>query len=248
MTLLEDAKLKDPTTSEEDRLQVRVNRLQRSLMTGSDTNLGPRVQMLEKEARLLMKDFPSHSELGGLLLAAATQWLELGDLEKARKLATEISESGGSSDVTEEALALVRKIGRIGKPLAIKFKAVDGREVDLAALKGKVVLVDFWATWCGPCVAGLPHLQETYAKFQAKGFEIVGISLDKEKPELLQAIADKKIPWPQHFQEGGEANKIADAFEVGPIPAMWIVDKKGNLRDFNGTENLAEKVERFLAE
>ena len=86
MTLLEDAKLKDPATPEEDRLQVRVNRLQRSLMTGSETNLGSRVQMLEKEARLLMKDFPAHAELGGLLLAAATQWLELGDLEKARKL------------------------------------------------------------------------------------------------------------------------------------------------------------------
>ena len=103
MTLLEDAKLKDPATPEEDRLQVRVNRLQRSLMTGSETNLGSRVQMLEKEARLLMKDFPAHAELGGLLLAAATQWLELGDLEKARKLATEISENGESPDVKANA-------------------------------------------------------------------------------------------------------------------------------------------------
>src|SRR5438067_10175070 len=78
-----------------------------------------------------------------------------------------------------------------GKPVDIKFTAVDGREVDLAKLKGKVVLIDFWATWCGPCMGEVPHVVEAYQKLHGKGFEIVGISFDKDKGALEKTTKEK---------------------------------------------------------
>ena len=136
----------------------------------------------------------------------------------------------------------------VGKPLEIKFTSVDGRAVDLAELKGKVVLVDFWATWCGPCVGEIPHVKEAYEKLHPKGFEIVGISFDKDKAKLESFVKDKGMTWPQYFDGKMWDNDYGKKYGIQGIPAMWLVDKKGNLRDPNGRQDLAGKVEKLLAE
>ena len=136
----------------------------------------------------------------------------------------------------------------VGQPLDLKFQTVDGHHVDLAKLKGKVVLVDFWATWCGPCVAEIPNVKATYDKLHAKGFEIVGISLDQDKAKLLSFTKQKGMKWPQYFDGKGWDNAISKKFGIDSIPRMWLVDKKGNLVDKEGRENLEAKVEKLLAE
>lgn len=148
----------------------------------------------------------------------------------------------------------------------LKFTAVDGREVDLAALRGKVVLIDFWATWCGPCIAELPTIKQVYAKHRDRGFEIIGITLERSgvtasdtpaqaerkmaaaKKKLLDFVAKNEMPWPQHFDGQHFRNEFAVQFGIEAIPAMFLLDRDGRLAasDARG-EKLEAEVERLLA-
>ena len=136
----------------------------------------------------------------------------------------------------------------LGKPLPIKFTALDGREVDLAAMKGKVILIDFWATGCGPCCAEIPNMKAVYDKFHDQGFEIVGISFDTEKSKLERLIKKMEMPWPQYFDGKNSENQYQEQYEIYAIPTMWLIGKDGNVADLNARHGLAEKVQKLLEE
>lgn len=245
---IEEARLKDPKLSEDERLQLRVQQVQRTAfkLGGEDTKVV--LAELEKGAHAIRKEFPKRPEAAGLLVAVAEGWLEQGDAAKARTLASEMNTADLDDEGKATVEALLKKLNRLGKPIDLKFTAIDGRAVDLQAMKGKVVLVDFWATWCAPCVQELPNVKAAYEKLNAKGFEILGISLDREVDALKSFVAKEKLPWPQFYDTVGEGNKFAREFDVATIPTMWLIDKKGNVRDLNAREDLAAKVEKLLAE
>jgi thiol-disulfide isomerase/thioredoxin len=167
---------------------------------------------------------------------------------KSRPLFQEIVNGAAPDKLKAAAAAELKKLDALGKPLVLRFTAVDGRSVDLASLKGRVVLVDFWATWCPPCVAEIPDVKKTYDVFHAGGFEIVGISLDKDKDKLTQFVAAHKMEWPQFFDGLYWQNKYAVQFGIESIPAMWLIDKKGLLRDVDARANLGGAVQKLLAE
>jgi thiol-disulfide isomerase/thioredoxin len=141
----------------------------------------------------------------------------------------------------------------------LQFTAVDGREVDLVGMRGKVVLVDFWATTCGPCIKELPRVKAAYDKFRGQGFEVIGISCDTDKEQLNKFLDEKGFPWPQYFDGKGFGNKISQSFGIDGIPHMFLVDKKGLLRfdnvrasdkyhPKNDTTGFEEKISKLLAE
>lgn len=122
----------------------------------------------------------------------------------------------------------------LGQPFPpLTFTAVDGRAVDVAALKGKVVLVDFWASWCKPCQRETPNLVATYAKYRDQGFEIVGINLDRDPAKFEKYLADNGVTWPQYFDGLGWRNKIAQQHGVHGVPASFLIDRDGLVRAIN---------------
>jgi thiol-disulfide isomerase/thioredoxin len=135
------------------------------------------------------------------------------------------------------------------KPLELKFTAFDGTEIDMAKLRGKVVLLDFWASWCGPCMMDAPNVVGVYQKLRERGFEIIGISLDQDRAAMESALKSAKMTWPQHFDGKGWGNEIAARFGVRSIPATWLFDKKGKLREhgLRGKE-LELRIENLLKE
>lgn len=129
----------------------------------------------------------------------------------------------------------------------IRFTAVDGRVVDLASLRGKVVLIDFWATWCGPCMGEIPNVVNTYNKYHDQGFEIVGISFDTNAAALQQVTHAKNMPWPQYFDGKGWQNAFGVKYGIRSIPTMWLIDQQGRLVTKNARQNLAGQVAKLLA-
>ena len=123
----------------------------------------------------------------------------------------------------------------VGDVMDIKFTGLDGKETDLAKMKGKVVLIDFWATWCGPCIAELPNVLKAYEEYNDKGFEIIGISLDNAKDEdkLRTFVKDKKMTWPHAFDGQGWRNSLAKKFGISSIPATFLIGKDGKVVSTN---------------
>jgi len=125
---------------------------------------------------------------------------------------------------------------------------ISGKPLSIAAYKGKVVLIDFWATWCGPCRGELPNVQKTYEKHHGDGFEIIGISLDQDKQKLTSFTEDKKMSWQQFFDGKGWGNKLAVKYGVQSIPATYLLDGQGKIlgKDLRG-EALEDAVTKALA-
>lgn len=143
----------------------------------------------------------------------------------------------------------------VGKPsLPFAAKTTEGKKVDFpAAYKGKIVMLDFWATWCGPCVGELPHLTKTYEQFHSQGLEVLGVSLDKEKWEekLAKFTEEHKMPWPQVYDGKFWQAEVAQKYDVGSIPSAFLVDGDTGLilargQDLRG-EKLAATIEKVLA-
>jgi peroxiredoxin len=111
----------------------------------------------------------------------------------------------------------------------IALPTVNGDTIRLSSLEGKVVLLDFWASWCGPCRISNKQLTKIYPKYKEKGFEIFGVSLDDDKDKWENAIKKDKISWLQVNDQGGWYARTAVKWNINAIPTSYLVDKQGKL-------------------
>src|SRR6185436_4252335 len=155
-----------------------------------------------------LKLFPTNTMLYTMIIAAA----EHAEGAKKKELARDVINAPGAPPGVKTLAEHILKGTRpyeIGRPVEMRFTALDGREVDLAKLKGKVVMVEYWSTTCGPCIGQLPEVKAAYEKLHARGFEVVAISLDDKEAALRRFLKEKELPWPQHFDGKGWENKFA---------------------------------------
>ena len=247
MIALQDQLANDPAVDEEQRLSMLLMAAKGALRT---TGEPPAARLLKAKGLFLKAHemFPQRAEPAAYLLQLAEMLLVYDQAEAAKDIAQRLDKDGIEEDIRKEAKALQAKFDRIGKPVDIAFTAIDGRKINLAQLKGKVVLIDYWATWCGPCIAGLPELKATYAKWHPKGFEILGISLDTDLEALQTMVKEREMPWPQFFDKENENNRFAEKFGITGIPTLWLIDKQGNLRFSDARADLEGKIAQLMAE
>jgi peroxiredoxin len=186
-------------------------------------------------------------ELAGSLAAQARI---AGDLAAARAIYERVAAAYPlNTQITEIVEGRIARQELIGQP-APRLAAgdIEGKRIDLADYAGKVVLIDFWATSCAPCVAEFPNLKQLYKEHHEKGLEIVGVSFD-DGPETVQAYVPRaKLPWRMVMNDSTEG-VISHRFKTRTIPALFVVDRKGQIAqvDVRGND-LRAVVEKLLRE
>ncbi len=131
----------------------------------------------------------------------------------------------------------------------VALPTATGDTVRLSSLKGKVVLLDFWASWCGPCRVSNKGLVKLYPKYKDKGFEILGVSLDEDQTDWQKAIKKDKISWLQVIDNGGWDSKTVNQWRISAIPTSYLINKEGVLvaMDLEG-KALEKTLNELLAE
>lgn len=195
-----------------------------------------------------LKQHPG-SYAGVYLLRGMVSSLSADELERLYKLLSKnIQQLEEGKSIAEYLTGL--KNSAIGKSVKnFTLNTPDEKELDFSSLKGKYVIIDFWASWCGPCKASFPHMKEIYKKYKGPEFEIYSISIDQSKPAWLSELKKQDLPWLQSL----DTKRIAISnFAVSAVPTTFMIDPQGKILmkeigfDSSGNSPLEKKLQEVF--
>jgi peroxiredoxin len=208
------------------------------------------MRLNEEESELIRKFVKEHPEAHVSAFLIVNKFLSQPAAEEIEPLYNGLSPEVKNSTWGKQIADVYNKV----KSTSIGSKApdftledVNGKPMSLSSLRGQYVLVDFWASWCGPCRAENPNVVKAYNQFKGKNFTILGVSLDKEKDKWLAAIDKDKLAWPQVSDLKGWESSAAALYFVQSIPANFLLDKEGKIvaRNLRGDE-LSKKLAELM--
>lgn len=186
------------------------------MKTGLYVNIFKKIEQGTEMLQQLQRDYPGTPQA-----------------KKAEQIIASIKQGEESRKIAAEA-AMAQSQDNL--PVGTNFpdfdvKDLNGRPLSIANFKGKIVMVDFWATWCPPCRAEAPNVAQAYQKFHDKGFEIIGISLDQEgsKDKVISFAKENNMPWAQYYDGKGWKNDLAVKYGINSIPAAFLLDGTGKI-------------------
>ena len=225
----------------------------RSLMLNS-MSTAERTQLADEAIRRTQEANFTNEKISDVQFVA-TQFLNAGDSDSAaslyERLADALLESKAERKTKAYATQFRGQSNRIrlpGSKLELDGKLLSGDDFDWESYRGKVVLVDFWATWCGPCVADMPNIQATYNKFHKKGFDVVAVSLDNDRKALESFVRQRSLPWVQIVDNAprtkqGRQETLSNRYNISSIPTAFLVDRDGKVVS---TFARGEELQRLL--
>jgi peroxiredoxin len=205
--------------------------------------------MLKK--RKLVSEFVQHntSSIRGAIAIEENYgyYAEASDVEPLYNMLSEKAKQSASGQNVKKMLDVYKTVAVGMMAPDIKQPGTDGKEISLSSLKGKYVLVDFWASWCGPCRKENPNIVKAYNQYKGRGFEIFGVSYDNKKDKWEAAIKKDSLTWAQVSDLKGWKNATAETYYIKAIPSNLLVDKEGRIvaKNLLGKKLYAKLAEIF---
>ena len=181
------------------------------------------------DLQAFVEEFPTSPDSAEAMLQLAIAQEFAGEEEEAKKWYGKIVREFPRSEITKKAAGAQRRLESVGRSLDLRGKTADGKAFDLSRLNGRVVLLQYWATWCEPCKQDMVELKKLQAKYGNRGFTLVGVSLDSDLPTLNEYVRANRISWTQLYEEGGLDSRLANELGILTLPTMLLIDKQGKV-------------------
>jgi len=233
---------KDPAASNQEKAAAGFARV--SMVMQTTPPVSERERLLEM-VREFAKKYPGDKRIARLLVEVATVY----DIEPAKKRALLNEALGLSPDAETKARIAddTKRLDLLGLPMRLRASAVDGKIIDIDLMKGRPMIVFFWAGWSQPSIKQMERLMDLQSKMPSGSFDLIAISLDKNKKQVASAWKQIGAPWPLICDEKGWESPLVRSVGINALPTTWILDRDGVLRVLNARDDLEERLREVSA-
>jgi thiol-disulfide isomerase/thioredoxin len=199
--------------------------------------------LLEK-ARTFAREFPDDHRVASLLAEVASAFED--EPATAHTLLEEALPKAGTTELKQRITDDLKRLGLVGKTLPMQWDALDGSQVNLQSLRGKVVLIYFFASWSGPSMAGLDWVRQLAAQYPAESVQALGICLDKDPVAVPAMLSDHQITWPVYCDGHGWEGGLVRSLGINELPELWIVDANGVLLTLDAKDDAPGLIQKAM--